>query len=340
LQAVQLTPELFQGHISLETLNDGIKPWRVPHKRRWLFPPAVLNGKGENATGVRLRFESDTSAVEVDFAPFDSNAIFDLVIDNEIVSSQKVEPGTSSVRFEGLGRESKVMEIYLPHSKPIIVSGLKVDDGASFSIPADKRVRWVTYGSSITECAAAASPAETWPAIVARRNGGHMTALGYGGNCHLEPNVARMIRDLPADFISLCLGINVYGGSTLGPRTFRAAVIGLIEIIREKHPETPIAVMSPIISPPREEKPNAVGFTLQAIRNEVHEAVLALQATYGDKHLHYTDGREVFGLADAKDHLPDNLHPDAEGYRIMGRRFDEKIVQPLLGVYPALRSGA
>ena len=339
MQNVQLTPELFQGHISLEPVDGGIKPWRIPHERRAVFPPNALGEKGENATGVRLRFESDTANVEVSFRPMQSEALFDLVIENEIVATKRAQPGEGAVRFEGLPSGKKVIELYVPHAKPITVTGLRVDAGAQVATPPDGRLRWVAYGSSITECAAAASPAQTWPAIVARTNDWHLTCLGYGGNCHFEPNVARMIRDLQADVISMCLGINVYGAASLGPRTFRAAVIGLIEIVREKHPETPVTVLSPIISPPREKAPNAVGFTLEAIRDEVREAVAALQS-HGDRHLHYTDGRDVFGEAEAQEHLPDELHPDAEGYRIMARNFDAKVIKPLQATYPRLRAGA
>lgn len=336
MRDVPLTPELFQGHVSLEHIDGGIKPWRIPHERRSLFPPNALEQKGANATGVRLRFQSSTTAVEIAFKPLESAAFFDLVIDNEIVATERAEPGVSAVRFTGLSAESKVIELYLPHGKPITLMGLRVDADSYVEVPADPRIRWVTYGSSITECSAAASPAQTWPAIVARLNGWRLTCLGYGGNCHIEPNVARMIRDLPADVISLCLGINVYGRSSLASRTFRAAVIGLIEIIREKHPETPICVLSPIISPSRERKPNAVGFTLEMIRDEVREGVEALQAL-GDRRLHYTDGREIFGEEYAEERLPDGLHPDAEGYRIMGRNFDAKVVSALRAAYPSLR---
>lgn len=339
MQLIRLVPDIFQGHVSLERTGSGIKPWRVPHERRTLFPPDVLNGRGETASGVRLCFESDSDAVEIRFEPFDTESLFDCVIGGELVASQRAAAGAGSVRIDGLGRERKVVEVYLPLGKPISLTGLKVESGSTFAVPDDPRARWITYGSSITECVTAASPAQTWPAIVARRNGWRLTCLGYAANCHLEPNVARMIRDLPADVISLCLGINVYGWATLSPRTFRAAVIGLIEIIREKHAETPIAVLSPILSPERETTPNAMDFTLEAMRDEVHEAVLALEAL-GDRHLHYTDGRDVFGAAEVRDSMPDGLHPDAEGYRIMGRNFDQRVAKPLQRAYASLRTSA
>ena len=56
--------------------------------------------------------------------------------------------------------------------------------------------------------------------VVARDQNFNLTCLGYGGQCHLDSMVARMIRDLPANFISMCLGINIQGASSLGPRAF------------------------------------------------------------------------------------------------------------------------
>ena len=47
--------------------------------------------------------------------------------------------------------------------------------------------------------------------------------------------------------------------------------------------------MSPIYCPNREETPNAVGFNLQKMREEVQAAAAALQ-TYGDENIHYVSG--------------------------------------------------
>jgi lysophospholipase L1-like esterase len=139
--------------------------------------------------------------------------------------------------------------------------------------------------------------------------------------------VARMMRDLPADYLSLCLGINIYGAASLGPRAFRPGIIGFVQILRERHPETPLAIMSPIFSPPRETTENAVGFTLQAMREEVAAAVEALRA-HGDTNVHYIDGLRIFG-PEAADKLPDQLHPNAEGYQLMGRNFLRVVAQTL-----------
>ena len=106
-------------------------------------------------------------------------------------------------------------------------------------------------------------------------------------------------------------------------RTFRAAIIGFVQIVREKHPDTPYVVVSPIYSPPRETTPNTVEFTLQAMRDEVAAAVDALRAA-GDHNVHYVNGLDVFGAAYTH-LLPDELHPDAEGYRLMGQNFTAQV---------------
>jgi hypothetical protein len=226
-------------------------------------------------------------------------------------------------QFQGLPAEEKLVELWLPQYVQFRLNGLELASRATISPYEDSRPRWVTYGSSITHCRAAESPSLTWPAIVARKHGLNLTCLGYGGNCHLEPMVARMIRDLPADFLSIKAGINIYGSGSLNPRTFIPTIIGFVQIIREKHPETPLAVISPIFSAFRETNPNAVGFTLAAMREEVAEAV-KLMSDAGDSNIHYVDGLKLFG-PDLAHLLPDELHPDAEGYKIMGEKFVEHV---------------
>lgn len=331
MQSIDLNRSLFQGAVSLEPVGDGLKPWRIPYKEYVLFPPNGINKTAEISAGVRLTFASDTTTVQVEIAPAEAAVQLDLVCGDAPIMTRAVEPGATTVTFDGLAGGTKLIEIYLPQKAPTVVKALSIDESASWHIPELKQPKWITYGSSITQCSGAFSPAQTWPAIVARRSGLHLTCLGYSGNCHIEPMVARMIRDLEADIISLCLGINVYGGSSLNKRTFQAAVIGFVQIVREKHPDKPIVVMSPIWSPPREETKNTAGLTLVEMRADIEEAVRNM-ASLGDKHLHYVDGLTIFDEQSAE-HLPDNLHPNGQGYAIMGDNFGAKVMEPLLAQY-------
>lgn len=332
MQTITITQSLFQGAISLEEVDGGIKPWRIPYREFALFPPNGINGTAQLSAGVRLRFASDTTSVRLEIAPVDVLVEADLVIGDELIATCSLNPGDTAFVFEQLPGRNKTIDLYLPQKAPTIVKSLSIDDGAAWHIPEeDIRPRWIAYGSSITQCNAAFSPAQTWPALVARRCGLDLTCLGYSGNCHIEPMVARMIRDQPADIISLCLGINVYGGASLNPRTFRAAVIGFVQILREKHPDTPIVLMSPIWSPAREQVKNAAGFTLVEMREEIKEALDSM-IPLGDNHLHYVNGLSIFDETLAEQ-LPDDLHPNGPGYVTMGNNYTELVMKPLLKQY-------
>ncbi len=324
MQSIQLKdPRLsWPGAISVEHTATWSMPWRLPYQQRDLFPTVDLIARATMPAGVRLAFVSDTRTLAGNLVAKPEMGAIDLCCDGKFMGSVPLE-GRDHFQFDDLPAGEKVFELWLPQFGEFQLRTLGIDDGAALAAHADTRPRWITYGSSITQCRTAASPTQTWPAIVARNCNFNLTCLGFGGQCHLEPMLARLIRDLPADYLSMCVGINIYGAGSLSARTFRAAIISFVQIVREQHPDTPYAVMSPIYSPPRESALNAVGFTLQAMRDEVVAAVDALQAA-GDANLHYVNGLDVFGEAYAH-LLPDELHPDAAGYQIMGENFTQKV---------------
>ena len=124
----------------------------------------------------------------------------------------------------------------------------------------------------------------------------------------MDPMVGRMIRDLPADYIGLKIGINMMGAASASDRTFRALAIGLIQTIRDGHPNTPLALVSPICHPPNETTQSAAGMTLQLMRQRLAEACDVLR-THGDANLHYVDGLSVMG--------PDDVGLYIDGIRIV-----------------------
>ena len=312
----------WQGAISFNDTDDWRMPWRIPYEDLALFPPDALRERAAMPAGVRISCHSDTEIVAGHVEPVEECSGIDLYCDGKFQGSAPLA-GQTGFRFEGLPAGEKLVELWLPQHGEFRLRGLEMSDGAAIRPYADTRPKWVTYGSSITHCRTAESPGFTWPAVAARKHGLNLTCLGYGGNCHLEPMIARMIRELPADFLSMKAGINIYGSGSLNIRTFRSAIIGFVHIVREKHPDTPFAVISPIFSPPRETTRNAVEFTLADMRQEVAEAVQAMK-DQGDANLHYVNGLELFG-PDLAHLLPDDLHPDAEGYKIMGWNFVDKV---------------
>ena len=321
-------PRLCWGGIaSLEQGPNWVKPWRIPHGDQDLYSPGVseLAGRAETASGVRLRFATDATECTLHTEPLAEDGNFDLYADGNLVATVNFVAGQTATPFVDLPSGEKRVEIWLSQAMPVPVRAIELPEGSRLERSEDNRLKWVTYGSSITHCRTAGSPSFTWPGVVARGKNFNLTSFGFGGQCHADPMMARLIRDRPADFISVKIGINIYGGASLGPRAFRPAVIGTIGTIRDGHPETPFAVCSPIWGHDRETTPNAVGLTLQQMRVEVREAVESFRQR-GDANIYYVDGLKLFG-EELAHLLPDNLHPDAEGYRRMGENFIKEVFE-------------
>jgi lysophospholipase L1-like esterase len=183
----------------------------------------------------------------------------------------------------------------------------------------------VFHGSSISHCMEADGSSGAWPAVAAALGDLRLVNMGWAGSCLISGLAARAIRDQGADGIVLKLGINVHGGGALKERTFLDSAHAMISIIREKHAATPLMIVSPIFSPPREDEGDAGGLSLKAMR-ALLEDVVAARRRAGDGHVSYLSGLALFDAPDAPD-LPDALHPNAAGYRRMGERFHAQVLK-------------
>ena len=174
--------------------------------------------------------------------------------------------------------------------------------------------------------------------------GVELVNLGFGGSALLDPFTARAMRDEPADLISVKIGINLVNTDLMRLRAFTPAVHGFLDTIRERHPTTPLLVVSPLLCPIHEHTPGpaapdlsglsagvlrflATGdptdrtrLTLNVIRDELSR--ITTERAAEDPNLFYLDGRDLYGAADfAELPLPDELHPDPATHRRIGERF-------------------
>ncbi|WP_127506398.1 GDSL-type esterase/lipase family protein [Actinoplanes solisilvae] len=268
-----------------------------------------------------------------------------LTIDMASGTTEHSTGPTGTVSFTGLPDTDKNVEIWLPHNEATELVALRTDAPIT-PLTGDGRPVWLHHGSSISQGSDAASPSTTWPALAATHAGVELVNLGLGGSALLDPFTARTLRDTPADLISVKIGINLVNTDLMRMRAFTPAVHGFLDTIRDGHPSTPLLVISPIHCPIHEDTPGPGAFDLEAlqeglvkfkatgdpaeraagkmtlrlIRDELTRIVRQRAAT--DANLHYLDGLDLYGEADAADHpLPDRLHPDAATHLIMGERF-------------------
>lgn len=309
------------GAVSLEKTKQGLKPWRIFHAERGLYFPQLME-RTQKSSGVRLAFFSNTTRVAGHIAGWHEPSNIDVCFGGNV---RTIELAPKQTHFEAneLPAGRKLIEIWFPPKAHTTLKALEIDAGAKLAKFVDRRPKWVTYGSSITQCSDARSPTRTWPAIVARHCGVNLTNLGFSGECVLDVMVARVMRDLPADYLSLCVGPNIYGYNALNERSFKPSILGFVQIVREKHPRTPLLLMSTVYYPMGETKKNAVGFTMRQMRAEVASAAEILRQ-HGDRNVWYVHGPDMLSKQHAS-YFADGAHPKPEGYELWGERFTRKV---------------
>lgn len=367
-----ITSELLAGAVDLEQTADGVLPHRLPAWARAQYSDPQLSMVESQPSGVRVVFRTAATVIELDTIPTKRDypglparpdGRYDLFVDDEFIASTTVDGGNTMImnftgsppelrlgsigtaRFSGLDSRNKTVVVWLPWDEAAELVTLRTD--APVEVIKDRiRPVWLHHGSSISHGSNAAGPSETWPAVAARAMGVDLINLGLGGSALLDPFVARTIRDLAADRISIKIGINLVNADLMRLRAFVPAVHGFLDTIREGHPDIPLLVISPILCPIQENTPgplmpdaeaygrgelrfvatgNPAGvaagqLSLAVIREQL--AAIVAQRSSEDKNLTYLDGLTLYGESDVDDHpLPDDLHPDAETHRLIGTRF-------------------
>ncbi|ROQ36558.1 lysophospholipase L1-like esterase [Frondihabitans sp. PhB188] len=369
---VDITPALLRGSATLEPSDRGFRLHRLPEWVRTRHADGQLTMVESQPSGVRVAFRTTATAVELTLHPTRvayrganrPRGVVDLLVDGALVARDTIAGGdavevdlTTSqsgfrqgephvARFEGLPADDKLVELWLPHNETVELVTVAAD--APVRPDETRSPVWLHHGSSISHGSNAAFPSEIWPAIAARRAGVDLQSLGFGGSALVDPFMARVMRDTPADVISVKLGINVVNADAMRLRAFTPAVHGSLDTIRDGHPDTPLLLVSPLFCGIHESTPGPGAFdpasigtdqirfiatgdpaeaaagrlTLEVIRREL-EAVAASRSD--DPDLHFLDGLDLFAAADAAElPLPDGLHPGPEAHRRIGERFADR----------------
>ena len=108
----------WSGTISIERSANWIMPWRIPVKDRALFAEQLVE-RAAMPAGVKLSFRSDSDWINIKCNVSDDRSPLDLFIDGEFRKTGDTV-GVGEVRFDSLGSEQKVFEVWLPQYLSLI----------------------------------------------------------------------------------------------------------------------------------------------------------------------------------------------------------------------------
>ncbi|MFI1484467.1 GDSL-type esterase/lipase family protein [Streptomyces sp. NPDC020747] len=321
----------YRGAVSLQQRDGWLAPWRAPHEEAYLYFPRGKVGRLAHTSGIRVCLRTDSPWISCRYeavgakvvpgepTPPDEPALLDVLCDDVLVRTVGLEVDTdATLHIEDLPAGEKLVELWLPTLHQFRIRELRVAQGASLAPDTTRRPRWIHYGDSIDHGRGAASPSRTWLALAARAEGLDLQSMSFAGDgSHLQPMFARLARDLPADLISLRVGMSHFMDGD-GFVDFPSSLIGFVQIIRERRPDTTIVLGSSVYSPFWDTLPNTP--TAADYRTEVAR-VTELLRRHGDENVHFLDGMKVWGPEYGLDlyiEKPDRYptHPNAPGHEL------------------------
>lgn len=213
--------------------------------------------------------------------------------------------------------------IYFP-----LYSGVQcVDIGLTKGAKVEAPTPWidnrpiVVYGTSITQGGCVSRPGMLYSNILSRLLNRPFYNFGFSGNGKGEPEIARLLSDIPEEPAMYILDYDDNAQPDLLEKTLEP----FIEILRAKHPTTPILALS--TEPKSQEAYNPYApegancfkwdyITHRKRYTDIHTALDKKLRLAGDDNIYFMDGRRLYG-ADFEECTVDGAHStDLGAYRI------------------------
>ncbi len=201
----------------------------------------------------------------------------------------------------------RLMTINFPLYGDVHELYIGVKEGCVLKAPTDYTVDKpiVFYGSSITQGGCASRPGTSYEAILSRRYDADYINLGFSGCAKGETYMAEYIAAH-----EMSAFVYDYDFNTPSVDHFWKTHEPFFKIIREKHPDLPIIMMSrpnPFLDPARDK------------RHEVIRATYDNAVARGDKNVYIIPGNELMAIA-GNDGTVDGTHPTDLGFFSMAQR--------------------
>ena len=209
--------------------------------------------------------------------------------------------------------------LYLPILSSIKSLEIGVEEGSSIT-PAENpfRHRIAIFGSSYTHGISTSRAGMTYPAQLSRMTGLQFLSLGCSGNSKLQDYFARALADADVDAF-------VFDAfSNPSPAMIEERLFKFIEIIQEKHPDTPLIFQKTIY---REWRNYSTSVDENEARKQEMAEKMMREACRKYKNVYYVETTD----ATAPDHETsvDGTHPGDYGYQLWAKSVAGPIVKIL-----------
>ena len=241
------------------------------------------------------------------------------LVDNEWVYINTAKPSGVENKYlltdaaEGSMREYR---LYLPLYDGLEKLEIGISPGAVIERP--QQEEWsmkpiVFYGTSITQGGCASRPGMAYSNIISRKLNVECMNLGFAGNGKMEQGVARLMSEIDASmYVIDCIG-------NMTVAQVHQNVSPLVEILRSKHPHTPIIFVESLMFERT--------FMNDSLRNTVVAKNKALKQEYvelarnRDGHIYYIGVRHATGKD--REGTVDGIHLNDLGFL----RFSEYLIE-------------
>jgi hypothetical protein len=323
-------------------LNEEGRYRRLPAKPSWILPEAV-DQLANCTAGGQIRFATDaaflsvkvklTGAANMYHMPATGQCGFDCYIggpgEQAYYSTTVYDHRLTeyeSVIFTNMERENRVITLNFPLYQGVEEVWIGLDPEAQIALPPayDSTKKIIVYGTSITQGGCASRPGMAYTNILSRRINMEFLNLGFSGNSKGEPELAHILAEVPDP---ACLILD-YEANCVSTDLLQKTLPDFISIYREKHPLTPILVISRITH--AKEKFNSQMAQDRAERKQIQIRTVEQRRELDDANIYFCDGSKLLGK-DAHECTVDGSHPTDLGFLLMAEGLTPVLQRILAG---------
>jgi lysophospholipase L1-like esterase len=295
---------------------------RLPVQPDWDIRKAV-DQLANHTAGGQLRFSTDSKRILVKVElreksgmyhmPATGQSGFDLYLhDNNIhkyIKTTRFSSDSTHYEVELFNADEKQLRTFtlnfpLYNGVNSLQIGLEYESEIaappSFSFPG----KIVIYGTSITQGGCVSRPGMAYSNIISRKLDVQFVNLGFSGNGQGEPALAHLINQISG------VGFIILDYEANANKTIINTLDPFLGILRDKHPKTPILIMSKTRYASAVE--GSTAYELLMSNRDFQRNLVDKKRIRGDENIYFLDGSEVLGN-DYYECTVDGAHPSDLG---------------------------